>query len=177
MRRIIKLGFVISRQSSIFSLPLLNRIRNFFYAKHLNTTDINVDDFVRIGPAHRTDNMEISIGSGLRVGRNSELDSSGGLHLGDRVTISEGSKIYTHDHIIDNGTVDWRKNGIKTNKLYIGDDAWIGAGAIILPTTGSIGEGPVIASGAVVRSPVEAMMIVAGNPAKQIRQRKFKSDV
>lgn len=171
-----KIGYVITRQSAIFSLPVLNKIRNKAYCLHLKTTGINVDDFVRIGAAHATPDVSLKIGHGLHVSRNCEVDCSGGIEIGERVTISEDAKIYTHDHIVDDGPVDWRKNPLKTSKLIIEDDAWIGAGAIVLPSTGRLGRGCVVASGSVVRHPVADFTIVAGNPAKVIRKRRIASE-
>lgn len=56
----------------------------------------------------------------------------------------------------------------------IGDGAWIGMRAMIMPGI-TIGEGAVIASGAIVTKDVAPYMVVAGNPAAPIRQR-FPSD-
>lgn len=173
MSALTKIGYVLTRQSAIFGLPGLNRIRNKIYAAHLKTSDINVDDFVRMGAAHRTDDMSLSVGPGLRISRNCEVDSSGGLTIGARVTISEDAKVYTHDHVIDDGPVDWRRNPLKTSPLVIEDDAWIGASAIILPSAKRLGRGCVIASGSVVRHPVPDFTVVAGNPAKIIRERRI----
>jgi acetyltransferase-like isoleucine patch superfamily enzyme len=166
-----KVGYVVTRQSGLFSLPVLRRIRNYFYCDHLKTADVNVDDFVRIGPAHRTSEMKLKVGTGLRVGRNAELDSSGGLFIGDRVTVSEDAKIYTHDHVINGGLTDWRKNGPKTSPLVIEQDAWIGAGAIVLSSVSRIGRGAVIAAGSIVRHDVPDLTIVAGNPARVVKSR------
>lgn len=52
--------------------------------------------------------------------------------------------------------------------IAVGDYAWIGAGAIILPGV-TIGEGAVVAAGAVVTKDVAPRMIVAGNPARVLR--------
>ncbi len=52
----------------------------------------------------------------------------------------------------------------------IGNDVWIGAGAIIIQGV-NIGDGAVIGAGSVVTKDVEAYSIVAGNPAKFIRKR------
>lgn len=57
----------------------------------------------------------------------------------------------------------------------IGDDAWLGMRAMIMPGI-NIGEGAIIASGAVVIKDVEPYTIVAGNPAKPIKQR-FSEEV
>jgi acetyltransferase-like isoleucine patch superfamily enzyme len=60
---------------------------------------------------------------------------------------------------------------VATAMLDIGDDAWLGAGAIILPGCRRIGRGAVVAAGAVVTRDVPDYALVAGNPARVIRYR------
>jgi phosphonate metabolism protein (transferase hexapeptide repeat family) len=60
----------------------------------------------------------------------------------------------------------WRR----AQAVVIGHDVWIGHGAIVLPGR-SVGDGAVIAAGAVVTKDVPPYTIVAGNPARSIRQR------
>lgn len=55
--------------------------------------------------------------------------------------------------------------------LYCGHDVWIGHDAIICPQVSNIGNGCIIAAGAVVTKNVEPYTIVAGNPARIIRKR------
>jgi len=54
--------------------------------------------------------------------------------------------------------------------IKVGNDVWIGRGALVLPGV-SIGDGAVIGAGSVVTKDVEPYPIVAGNPAKVIRKR------
>jgi phosphonate metabolism protein (transferase hexapeptide repeat family) len=61
---------------------------------------------------------------------------------------------------------DWRRQ----HHVNIGNDVWIGHGAIILAGR-NVGDGAVIAAGAVVTKDVPAYAIVGGNPARVIRQR------
>ncbi|MBN8920856.1 MAG: chloramphenicol acetyltransferase [Rhizobiales bacterium] len=65
----------------------------------------------------------------------------------------------------------WRR----AHAVTIGHDAWIGHGAIVLPGR-SIGTGAVVAAGAVVTKPVAPYTIVAGNPARVVRER-FPQDI
>ena len=65
----------------------------------------------------------------------------------------------------------WRR----AHHVTIGHDVWIGHGAIVLPGR-NVGTGAVVAAGAVVTKDVPAYAIVAGNPARVIRQR-FPDDI
>ena len=61
---------------------------------------------------------------------------------------------------------DWRRS----HRVILGNDIWIGHGAIVLPGR-RIGDGAVIAAGAIVTKDVAPYTIVAGNPARSIRTR------
>ncbi|QJD88248.1 CatB-related O-acetyltransferase [Cohnella herbarum] len=64
---------------------------------------------------------------------------------------------------------DWESN-TKNERVVIGNDVWIGAGTIILPSV-EIGNGAIIAAGAVVTKDVPDYAIVGGVPAKVIKYR------
>lgn len=55
--------------------------------------------------------------------------------------------------------------------LSIGNDVWLGHNSTIMPGAGSIGDGAVVAAGAVVNKPVPPYAVVAGNPARVVRYR------
>ena len=73
---------------------------------------------------------------------------------------------YFADAEDDAAFFEWRRS----TPVTIGDDVWIGHGAIILPGR-SIGTGAVVAGGAVVTKDVAPYTIVGGNPARPIRRR------
>ena len=115
---------------------------------------------------HYTDGT-IKIGDNCHISENVNIDYTGGLTLGFKVGISEGAKIFTHNHVVDFTGVDESKGCIKT-PLIIHDRAWIGARAIIMPGVSEIGRGALVSSGSYVRSKVPPYAVVMGNPAKII---------
>jgi chloramphenicol O-acetyltransferase type B len=100
------------------------------------------------------------------------------LHIGDYVCIGAEAIILmggNHTHRTDWFSlypfVDFiLESYAGKGDTVIGDGAWIGLRAMIMPGI-TIGEGAVIASGAIVTKDVAPYTIVAGNPAKPIRQR------
>lgn len=62
--------------------------------------------------------------------------------------------------------------GGKLKRIYIGDDVWIGANAIIMD---DVGNGSVVGAGSVVTLSVEPYSIVAGNPGRVLRSRLMDS--
>jgi acetyltransferase-like isoleucine patch superfamily enzyme len=105
---------------------------------------------------------ELSIGADTWIGRRCELDFTGSISIGARCTLSDDVHVYSHDHGHDPRSDQLRR------KLVIGNDVWVAAGARILQNAGTIGDGAIIASGAVVTRPVPAGAVVAGNPAREI---------
>ena len=110
---------------------------------------------------HRPDDL-IVIGSFCSIASGVKIISSGG-HFLDRVTTFPlKSKIMKSD---EGPSLDIPKGGVT-----IGHDVWIATGAIILGPA-KIGNGAVVAAGAIVRGDVPDYAIVGGVPAKLIRYR------
>ena len=107
----------------------------------------------------------VSIGANTIVNRDVLIDGRRGLHIGDNISISEGTAIFTLEH--DPNSPDFASRGAAVS---IADRAFIGARAIILPGV-TVGEGAVVAAGAVVTHDVPPYTIVAGVPARTIRTR------
>ncbi len=170
MKKIYKILFILTRGLSFFSLPYLRQVRTLAYSKYFNAKNLYVGESVVIVPSHYHKKSYIKIGENVSIGSFTLIDYSGSLIIGNNTTISEGVKIYTHTHKLDN--LDIRKSKIIRNKLEIGDYVWIGANAIILPSVSKIGKGAVIGAGSVVTKDVGNYEIVAGNPAKKISQRE-----
>jgi len=89
------------------------------------------------------------------------------VHIGNRVGIAQRVILVTSSGVTYSRT--WPILGDKVAPIVIEDDAWIGAGAIILPGI-TIGRGAVVGAGAVVTRDVPPYTIVVGVPARPIKQ-------
>ncbi len=87
--------------------------------------------------------------------------------IGNNVMLAPNVQIYTATHPLE---AKARNSGREFAKpISIGNDVWIGGGAIVCPGV-TIGNGVVVGAGAVVTKDVPDNVFVAGNPAKVIRQ-------
>ncbi|WP_026065260.1 sugar O-acetyltransferase [Amphibacillus jilinensis] len=89
------------------------------------------------------------------------------VRFGDHCMLGPGVQIYTATHPL--GPVERNSGKEYAKPITIGNNVWIGGSAIINPGV-KIGDDAVIASGAVVTKDVPARVVVAGNPAKVIRE-------
>jgi acetyltransferase-like isoleucine patch superfamily enzyme len=124
---------------------------------------------------------EIKIGDWCYLGENSRIWSAASVLIGDRVLISHDANIIdslTHPLNPRERHEQFRsivESGHPTNvkldgkPIVIEDDVWIAAGAIILRGV-TIGKGAIVGAGAVVSADVPSFAIVAGNPARVIRE-------
>ncbi|MFM7134544.1 MAG: acyltransferase [Planctomycetota bacterium] len=112
----------------------------------------------------------IALGAGSGVGPNSILYGHGGLRIGRDCAIAGLVMIVPANHRFDRLDLPIRAQGSEELPIAIGDDVWIGGGAIVLGGA-RIGDGAVIGAGSVVRGEVAARAIVAGVPARPIGGR------
>lgn len=88
------------------------------------------------------------------------------LSIGDRAAIAPRVMVVLASH--PNQSRLRNEVGDTLGSVVIGTDAWVGAGAIILPNV-TVGERAIVAAGAVVRADVPACSVVGGVPAHLIR--------
>lgn len=106
----------------------------------------------------------ISIGNSTHLGDRCHSRGGGRIAIGEWWQIANNVIIASGNHPIDGG----RYCGKTVFKdILIGNNVWIGSGAIIMPGI-TIGDNSFVAAGAVVTRPVEANVIVAGVPARVI---------
>lgn len=122
---------------------------------------------VQINPPFHCDiGTNISFGKKLRINYDCIILDTAPVVFGDYVMIGPKVQIITPEHPVDH--IPRRVVTTVSRRITIGDDVWIGAGAIILPGV-TIGDRAIIAAGAVVTRDVPADSVYGGVPAKRIR--------
>lgn len=119
---------------------------------------------------------DISLGKRVQFGENCLIQCD--IEFGDSILIANNvAFVGKDDHITDIvGETIWNTGRGDSQKTHIGNDVWIGYGAIILGGV-TIGDGSIIAAGSVVVKDVEPCTIVGGNPAKFIKNRFSKDEM
>ena len=113
----------------------------------------------------RSSGTKVSIGKGSVINHDCLLYTTGGLILGENVSISSGVWLVTGTHDMNDPLFPDRYVPI-----VIGNNAWIGIRATVLAGV-TIGEGAVIMAGAIVTRDVPPYTVVGGVPAKVISHR------
>ena len=119
-------------------------------------------------------------GEGLRVGDHSNIGPycyigcSGFISIGNNVMISPRVSIYAENHVFDSPDATIKSQGVKRESVVIEDDCWIAANSILLAGV-TIGKGSVVAAGSVVTQDVPPYSVVAGVPARIIKNRRTDS--
>lgn len=110
---------------------------------------------------------DVMIGDHTRIGLHNTI--IGPVIIGSHVNLAQGITITALNHIFENSEKRIDEQGVSTSAVVIEDDIWIGANAVVLPGV-TIGHHSVVAAGAVVTKDVPPHSLVAGVPAKIIKQ-------
>lgn len=109
----------------------------------------------------------LELGEYTAIAAGAQIYDVAPIKIGSNVTISQEAYVCTASHDISK-----LKKPLVTKAIVIGDSAWICARAIVLPGV-TIGEGAVVAAGAVVTKDVPPWTVVGGNPAQVIKRREL----
>lgn len=110
---------------------------------------------------------DVQIGDYTRIGLHNTI--IGPVRIGNHVNLAQGITVTALNHNFDDTNKRIDEQGVSTNAVTIEDDVWIGANAVVLPGV-TIGTHCVVAAGAVVTKDVPPHSLVAGVPAKVIKQ-------
>ena len=110
---------------------------------------------------------DVVIGDHTRIGLHNTI--IGPVTIGSHVNLAQGITVTALNHNFEAPERRIDEQGVSTQQVTIGDDIWIGANAVVLPGV-TVGNHCVIAAGAVVTKDVPPHSLVAGVPAKIIKQ-------
>lgn len=106
----------------------------------------------------------LTIGERVFVNQGATIVAHVSISIGDDCRIGDYVGIYDTDyHPVEQGAE------VRRAPVVIGRNVWLGRGAIVLPGV-TIGDHAVVGAGSVITSDVPARTLVAGNPAKPIRE-------
>ena len=110
---------------------------------------------------------DVVIGDHTRIGLHNTI--IGPVTIGCHVNLAQGITVTALNHNFEDSDKRIDEQGVSTTPVIIEDDIWIGANAVILPGV-TIGNHSVVAAGAVVTKNVPPHSLVAGVPARIIKQ-------
>ena len=130
---------------------------------------MKVSDDFRLFPPFTTDfGKNIHLGKNVFINSGCRFQDQGGICIGDNVLIGHNVVLATLNHEENSQ----KRGNLIPAPIKIGNDVWIGSNVTVLPGV-KIGDGAIIAAGAVVTKDVAKNTIVGGVPAKYIRDIKM----
>ena len=173
-------GEEVEADSDVHRLMAATSERAMRITSHMNATFVSLSDthaqlerlFMRplpegvgLFPPFTTDcGLNTHLGADVFINAGCRFQDQGGIHIGDRALIGHNCVIATLNHNMDPA----RRANLLPAPVRIGADAWLGSNVTVLPGV-TIGEGTVVAAGAVVTHDVAPRTVVGGVPAKLIR--------
>jgi acetyltransferase-like isoleucine patch superfamily enzyme len=117
---------------------------------------------------------DVLIGDNSRIGLGSVL--IGPVTIGKQVILAQNIVISGLNHTYDDVKLPIRLQKVTTKAIFIDDEAWIGANAVI--TAGvTVGKHSVVAGGAVVTKDIPPYSVAVGNPARVIKRYNFEKEI
>lgn len=112
----------------------------------------------------------LTIGNNVGISQNCFIAIRGNITIGNDTILGPSVSIFSENHVAERVDIPIVYQGEKRADVYIGNGVWIGTHSIILSGI-TIGDGAIIAAGAVVTKNVEPYTVVGGVPAKLIKTR------
>ena len=160
-------GYYLPKSSTVFVGFFFKKIRFYLVKKMFKHVgrNVNIERKAKFGMGRN-----IVIGNNSGIGINADIPSD--IIIGNDVMMGPNCKIYAANHKFDRTDIPMNLQGHYPRKqTIIGNDVWIGGDVIIIPGK-KIGNGVIVAAGAVVTTDLIDYGIYGGNPAKLIKMRK-----
>lgn len=129
-------------------------------------TGETVADSVTISQPFYTDfGKHISFGEDIFINQNVTFVDLGGIVIEDHVLIGPMCRLISVNHLID----PKKRRGLSVASIKIEENAWLGANVTVLPGV-TVGKNAIVAADSTVTKDVPSNVIVAGTPAKIIKE-------
>lgn len=144
----------------------------------LSTNGVRLGNGVKLGHHSRiecTGSIQ-NIGKGICIGDNTVFGdncffgAAGGIDIGSDVLAGQFIRFHSENHVFSDLNKLIKEQGVTHEGIRIGNNCWIGSGAVFLDGA-SIGNGCVVAANSVVTKKFDDNVIIGGVPAKVIRRR------
>lgn len=122
-------------------------------------------NFISEGNVRFNFGQALDIGDDVFFNQGVYIDSKGGVRIGNSVGVAEFVRIFTHTHSESDHVIR------RYDPVVLGDYAMLSVGSTVLPGV-TVGEGAIVAGGAIVTKDVPPWSLVAGIPAKVVRERE-----
>lgn len=122
--------------------------------------------FMLIPPFSTDYGLNISVGDDVFINQHCHFMDMGGITIGNEVMIGPKVNLISAGHPLSPAD---RRRAVTAKPIVIGNNVWIGAAATILAGV-TVGSDAVVAAGAVVSRDVPPGTLVAGVPARPVRQ-------
>lgn len=116
------------------------------------------------------------LGKGIRIKSNTHFGeycffgAAGGIEIGRNVLAGQNIRFHSENHNFSDTNKLIKEQGVTHQGIVVGDDCWIGSGAVFLDGA-CVGDGCVIAANAVVTGKFDSGSVIGGIPAKVLRHR------
>ena len=154
------------------ALRITHKINNEFHTPDeiqelfAELTNSELNETLSVIPPFNTDfGKNIHIGQRVFINSGCKMQDQGGIYIGDDVLIGHNACLLTLNHEMD----PENRADMHPKPIHIEDKVWLGSNVTVLPGV-TIGEGAIVAAGAVVTKDVESNTIVGGVPAKIIKR-------
>ena len=144
----------------------------------LSKEGVQLGDNVSIGMRSmiKTSGSLTVVGKGFFMGHDSAMGNdcfvgaAGGVSIGNYVAIGQNVRFHSENHEFHERNRRICEQGVTNKGITVGNDVWIGAGAVILDGT-HIGNGCVIGANTLVNKDIPDYSIAVGNPVKIVGHR------
>lgn len=151
---------------------------DYVFINALSRTGVRIGRNVSIGQNSIIECTGVirELGEGIEIGENVGISPNaffavrGSISIGENTIFGPGVSIHSENHCFEDRYRPIRMQGATREGIKIGKDCWIGAKALILDGV-NIGNGCIVAAGAVVNRDIPDYAIVGGVPAKLIKYR------